>query len=130
MKSLFSFCLLLLCSFSLSFSQKSIEYSEEGFPKLQYTFGAGKKQLGLKDRIPVTLTQPQYGAVYHHIVTYIFIINPEGDVIKVKPRASRNSAVVQAGLAAIKQWKFAPLTGDIPEKHKVRVDITFPSNLQ
>ncbi len=91
-------------------------------PKGLYSFGDGAN--GLQGRIPLALPQPEYTVNKETKITYEFVINPAGNVIKVKPITySTATELVNAGKRAIYKWKFNRINSD--KNQTARVTITF-----
>jgi hypothetical protein len=76
---------------------------------------------GLGNRKYLELARPVYAAQQEGVLTFEFIIAPEGHVKFVKAPVSSNTALVKAGKDAIYKWKFEPIDGGGDQTSKVTI---------
>ncbi len=91
-------------------------------PNGLYSFGNGEN--GLQGRVPLSLPAPEYNVNREAKITYEFVINPAGNVIKVRPVTySTATELINAGKRAIYKWKFNRIHSD--KNQTAKVTITF-----
>ncbi len=94
-------------------------------PNGLYSFGTGAGG-GLNGRSPLRLSPPKYTSQEEGEIQFQFTIAPNGSVVYVKPLGVvRQLALKNAGIAAIKGWKFSPLPPGQSGNQTVRVTIKF-----
>lgn len=89
-----------------------------------YSFGTGTGG-GLNGRSPVALPKPSYTSQEEGEVEFKFVIAPNGSVVHVFPPITSKLSLKQAGIAAIKRWKFSPLPPGQSGNQTVKVTIKF-----
>jgi len=94
-------------------------------PQGLYSFGTGTGG-GLQGRSPLDLAYPEYNVQEEGDIQFEFIIAPDGRVVHVKPvGVVRQLGLKNAGIAAIKKWRFSPLPPGQTQNQRVRVTIKF-----
>ncbi|MDP5172442.1 MAG: energy transducer TonB [Bacteroidia bacterium] len=91
-------------------------------PNGMYSFGEGGGG-GLDGRGVVAIPYPNYNAQEEGILSFEFIIAPNGSVVYAKALPNNKPALAKLGEDAIKKWKFDPVPGS--SNQKVRVKMTF-----
>lgn len=85
-----------------------------------FTFGSGSD--GLNGRKPLSLPSPKYNVQQETKITYRIWINPNGSVKKVKPVTLTSAIELKnAGIRAIRKWKFEEAPGDKVQVTKVTI---------
>lgn len=87
----------------------------------------GPPGYGLGNRKWVSLPDPEYSVNQEAKIQFEFVIAPSGDVINVKRPVSSHGDLVNAGIAAIRKWKFEPVD---PDKGNQTVKVTMVFKLQ
>jgi TonB family protein len=95
-------------------------------PKGLYSFAEGN-QGGLNGRRPLSLREPSYTSQEEGQLTFELTIRPDGSVSYVRVASPTTKlSLKQAGIEAIKRWRFSALPPGAPRKNQtVRVTITF-----
>lgn len=94
-------------------------------PQGLYSFGTGTGG-GLQGRSPLDLPYPKYNVQEEGDIQFQFVIGPDGRVLYVKPvGVVRQLGLKDAGIDAIKRWRFSALPPGQSGNQTVRVTIKF-----
>lgn len=92
----------------------------------RYSFQWGDGGDGGGKRGAIKVVNPEYNVQEEGELTFEFTIRPDGTVANARALPTNKSALRQAGLNAIRQWRFKPLPpGTAQQDQIVRVTIVF-----